>query len=403
MADIFTETTQKLIRDEIEIQSGFLRIIAAGWDVESFDAIQEIVDRGGGPRYFPVGTIIKVASKNYTWVYFVVVAHDHHKCPEDDSIHTMTVMQLSVIYSRPFDGPEQLWYNSSDAAFAAGTYNIVAVKSSYSQSTAEDGTFQIVTTKDIPVGGKIRHTTMGAWRSSYSKDSVLAGKWITYDADDNIIESNLACTEGSEGTNLGTVSVAASNIVNVIGTFNSTQCNAYGSNIWGLCGVRQWLNADSTGWWKKQHIFDLAPSYSGINGYLGDLDPAFVAILGEVEVTQKRNTVYAVDGQISSYETTRDKVFLPSMTELNYGNNDGYAEGSVLEFYKGAGNTDRIKYDISNTGTARYWWMRSPIPWYATGVRYVYPDGSLNSSYASDGNGVAPACVIYKPKPKTAV
>ena len=232
---------------------------------------------------------------------------------------------------------------------------------------------------------------------------MLAGKWITYDADNNIIESNLACTEGSEGTCLGTVSVAASSIVNMIGTFNSTQCNAYGSNIWSLSGVRQWLNADSTGWWVKQHMFDLAPSYSGTKGYLGDLDPAFVAILGEVEVSQKRNTVYAVDGQLSGYETTRDKVFLPSMTELNYGNNDGYAEGSVLEFYKGAGNTDRIKYDISSAPTARYWWMRSPYPWSASHVRGVGLDGSLRDNGASSGNGVAPACVIYKPKVKAAV
>lgn len=403
MADIFTETTQVAIRSELEIQSGFLKIIAAGWDVESFEAMQEIVDRGGGPRYFPVGTIIKVASANYTWVYFVVVAHDHHKCPENDSIHTMTVMQLSVIYGRPFDGPEQLWYNSSDGILAAGTYNVAAVKSAYNQSTTEDGTFQIVTTKDIPVGGKIRHTTMGAWRSSYGKSYVLAGKWITYDADDNIIESNLACTEGNEGTCLGTASVAASNIVNAIGTFNSTQCNAYGSNIWSLCGVRQWLNAESTGWWKKQHIFDLAPSYSGIKGYLGDLDPTFVSILGEVEVTQKRNTAYAVDGQNSGYEKTRDKVFLPSMTELNFGNNDGYAEGSVLEFYKDAGNTDRIKYDISAPTTARSWWMRSPNPWDATYVRGVRPGGSLSGDGASGGLGVAPACVIYKPKAKTTV
>ena len=41
--------------------------------------------------------------------------------------------------------------------------------------------------------------------------------------------------------------------------------------------------------------------------------------------------------------------------------------------------------------------MRSPSPWYATYVRLVLPDGSLNHSNASIGYGVAPACVIYKP------
>ena len=395
--DIFTETTQKEIRDEVRIVSGLTRIIAQGWAMDSFEAMQELVDSGAAPRYLPVGTVFQVASKLYTWIKFVVVAHDHHKCPEDDTKHTMTVMQVPVIYSRPFDDPEQLWCNTTGTELPAGTFHLTGVKCAYNMGTAEDGSYQGTTTVAIPAGGKIRHTTMGQYRSTYSKAGVTAGKWITYDADDNILETGLACTEGSDGTDLGTVSVYASNIVNTFGTFNSSQCNGYGSNIWSLSGVRQWLNATGANWWTKQHMFDLAPSYSGVSGYLGDLDPAFVAILGEVEVTQARNDVYAVDGQTGGSETTRDKVFLPSMAELNYGNNSSVAEGSVLEYYKSAGNVDRIKYDISSTTTARYWWMRSPYPWDATDVRRVHPDGSLGDYVASVGYGVAPACVIYKP------
>ena len=41
-----------------------------------------------------------------------------------------------------------------------------------------------------------------------------------------------------------------------------------------------------------------------------------------------------------------------------------------------------------------YWWLRSPNPWNANLVRIVNPSGALNYSYATDGSGLAAACVI---------
>lgn len=39
-----------------------------------------------------------------------------------------------------------------------------------------------------------------------------------------------------------------------------------------------------------------------------------------------------------------------------------------------------------------YWWLRSPLPWYAFYAAFVYPDGSLHYIYALHGNGCVPAC-----------
>jgi len=47
-------------------------------------------------------------------------------------------------------------------------------------------------------------------------------------------------------------------------------------------------------------------------------------------------------------------------------------------------------------GDATRWSLRSPIPWTAHGVRVVGTDGSLNSSYAVGGIGVAPACIFIR-------
>ena len=67
------------------------------------------------------------------------------------------------------------------------------------------------------------------------------------------------------------------------------------------------------------------------------------------------------------------------MTEIGLGSNNSVAEGSVLPLYDGATQTDRIKYDQAAQTTARYWWLRSPYPWYARDVRIVLPSGALGS------------------------
>ena len=105
--------------------------------------------------------------------------------------------------------------------------------------------------------------------------------------------------------------------------------------------------------------------------------------------------MFEADGTTGGSYTTRDKFFLASMAEVGLGNNDTVAEGSVMEFFNGATDTDRIKYDIAAPTTARYWWLRSPYPWYGNLVRFVSPSGALYHSYAYDGHAVAAACVIY--------
>ena len=114
-----------------------------------------------------------------------------------------------------------------------------------------------------------------------------------------------------------------------------------------------------------------------------------------MDIVTARNTVYETSDTLGGIYTTRDKVFLLSMAELGLGKNDTIAEGTVLPFYDGATQVDRIKYDVDSPSTARYWWLRSPHPWNAHNVRNVTPDGSLSNNGASHGYGAAAACVIY--------
>ena len=172
---------------------------------------------------------------------------------------------------------------------------------------------------------------------------------------------------------------------------------AYGSNHWGESAARQWLNSDAAAnaWWTKQTIFDLKPNYANQPGFLNGLDADFLAAVGPVDSVTAYNTVYDVNGTITGTYTTRDRFWLPSRVEMGYGPENSISEGSVLPYYDGASETDKIKYDIASPTPARYWWLRSPYPWYAYYVRYVDPSGALDNYDAYNGYGLAAACVIY--------
>ena len=396
--NIFTEETQKSILNEMKVQNGLIKIIASGWNIDSWKAVQEIVRSGGGKRYFPVGTQFNVAHSDYGTLLFDVVAHDHNPNPNDASAHTMTLLMHDVIYGTQMDNGELLFANTTGAALAAGTYNITLYKGAYNQSTSEDGTYQFTTTVAVPAGGGIKHSNMGQWRSSYSQEQVLKGTFSVYDADSNVIASNIACALGGDGTSLGTTSVAQSNIVETIGRLNSTQRSGSGSNNYKESGVRQWLNSNAAAnaWWTKQTIFDLPASYAASrNGFMNGMDSDFLSIVGAVDGVTARNTIFEADGTLGGSYTLRDEFWLPSMAEIGFGKNDTITEGSVFEYYENATATERIKYDRTATTTSRLWWMRSPLPWNSNYVRSVRASGSLDSNSANDGYGVAAACTIY--------
>ena len=368
--------------------------------IDSWKNVPKIIRNGFGPKVLPVGSRLVASHNEYGNIEIDVAAHNHHKKPGDPDAPTMTLLMHHCIYDRQIDASELLWANTGDSALAAGTYNFTLYKGSNGGQTYEDGTYQFTTTKPIPAGGGWTHNKVGVWHSNaadYKPENITSGAVTTYDAAGTVLESGLAVTAGSDGTALGTASNAKADCVNTIGTFNSIMRRAYGSNNWAESAARQWLNssAAANSWWQRQTIFDLVPNYANKAGFLAGLDSDFVDALGAVDITTARNTIYEMGDTLGGSYTTRDKLFLPSMTEIGLGSNDSVAEGSVLPLYDGATQTDRIKYDQAAQTTARYWWLRSPYPWSPINVRIVNPSGALNLSSAASGYGLAAACVIY--------
>lgn len=172
-----------------------------------------------------------------------------------------------------------------------------------------------------------------------------------------------------------------------------------GSNNWSESGIRQWLNSDGNAgtWWEAKTDYDVRPSYaSSTAGFLKGLDAEFLSTVGEVSKITAKNTV--TDG--GGIDTTTEKFFLLSLTEIYAGLNGSISEGVVYPYYldnsalTAAGwgeDTNRIKYQ---NGTAQNWWLRSPSIQSSCFLRDVTTKGAVGSKIPNYNDGVAPACCI---------
>ena len=104
-------------------------------------------------------------------------------------------------------------------------------------------------------------------------------------------------------------------------------------------------------------------------------------------------------GSSGGSEETVDKVFLPSCTEMGYGNNGNVAEGSQLSKFT---DDDSRKKKIINGGYYAYW-LRSPDTGSSAescSVKRIVTVGAkpyfLNDNAYNAGNtGIAPIIVLH--------
>lgn len=374
----------------------------AAWHLngEAVEMSQYGITVNGTPGQGDAVVVHEVASE----IMFEVVSLDYDVPVNEYLEHSVSLYTRDLLLygSIPFCAAQKLV--SVREALPAGTYNITLDHGCYDGSTIEDSTYQFTTTQAIPAGGGIRHTTMGGWLSSgYGKAHVTGGTFITYDAGYNIIEQGLVCTEGAGGTSLGTAT-ASNPAYRVTDSINFTQRQIYGSNRNAHSANKKWLNSDAAGagsgqiasWWTPSDEFDM-PVKSTLPGFLHGMDPAFLAIIAPV---RKRTAKSIADGY--GYEDTEELIFEPSMTELGLGKNNNVSEtaanadGSLKteaawDLYVNATQEDRIKYQ---SGVARYYWLRSPLPSYADLERRVYPSGELNGYHAYYTLGVSAGLVL---------
>lgn len=342
-----------------------------------------------------------------TTLTFDVLDFDKHTPKNNALAHTIDLCLHDVFAygTMPFSAPQLMYY--TDVELPAGNYKFTLDHARYGNGTEYDGTYMFTTTKPIPATGGFRHTNpIGGWKEKYAQTDVLGNYITTYGVSPlrEVVESGLTVSiwDGTtECTDLGTFTSQRLDYHTDDGKHNFTERQAYGSNRWRDSVYRQWLNSDAaavpssdtttiSNWWKPATVFDRVPGGAKLAGFLHGLDPTFVKAMGEVEIKTALHVCDRVGD--ATYDITYDKVFLLSRKNV-FGTDEysGISEGELLEYFNGATNADRIKYQ---NGTARYWWLSTPYSGTASIVRLVFTSGTLSYSIAGAAYGVVPACCI---------
>ncbi len=335
----------------------------------------------------PTGTAVEgdeiLITEAYDNILFDVVDHREVVDPADGLTKpAMFLLMHHAIYSKPFDEPEAMYV--STAGLAAGNY-CFTIKNHPWYADDNDVKLYFTLTQALPANGQI--VLSGA-----THNATLVGKSIkTY--------SGPTSTSAIETASLGTTALDGATDLGdtqADDKWNHWHRIFFGSNNYKESALRQWINSKNAAnaWWDKTNKFDRPSTYANAAGLLHGMDSDFLDAVRAATIPCKTNNTFELSGwTLNTAYNVVDKFFLASRNELGWGT-EGVAEGTVFKAYDGAGNVDKIKYDLSSQSSARTWWLRSPYPGNASGVRLVLSDGSLYDNLAYRGHGAVAACVI---------
>ena len=185
---------------------------------------------------------------------------------------------------------------------------------------------------------------------------------------------------------------------------NNTDSNRKdkGNNRWSVSNIRQWLSSDGAAgsWWSAQHEYDAPPiaasvsdaagAYADAPGFLAGFSADVLQHFTDITNTTNLNNV---DG--GGTETTVDKVFLPSSTEMGYVN---LTEGSQLSKF----TDEASRKKTLSSGQSGAYWLRSVERSVDTELYNVKRIANisnklyyLNNPPYSGYDGIAPIIVLH--------
>ena len=394
-----SEVTKPILLDEtfkskMDLQIAELHKIALAitgrGGKSSWEDLQVLAKSGVARDYLELGQVFTFKRDSVDIPCFVVDFIDNNKkgsikIKSNNLQHGIIFHTIDNIYSLQFDEREA-FYHAADG-LSAGNYRFKLGEHSW--VSADVGkTFYFHLDNAVPAGGQL------VWKQSY--DTTLEGASIDVFDSGNDFTANetvtMSSTEIAGATDLGTIN----NTFN--GNFNSCQRALLGNNRWKESAIRQHLNSDAAAGsvWTPQNHWDRPPLWKdSIKGFMNGLETSFTNYVADVEIDTYRNTV--CDG--GGLDTTDDKFFLAGRNELFFPQ-EGADNGVAFELYKQESissiahvGADPIRVK-KTSGSAAYWWTRSPIVGYAYDVRRVSPTGEDDGNSADGSDGVAPAFVI---------
>lgn len=298
-------------------------------------------------------------------------------------------------FTTSFDAQEALYYVGEDG-LAAGTYYI-ATGSATGISAWNSKNIQFTLASACDPGDQFVI-------ASPTSDPTASRTLTVYGYGGTTAKQTATTSSGTDGMLLGTIGNSGATNDNC----NAVYWIAYGNHRWSTSNLRQWLNSDGAAgeWWRPANPWDRPPSYVNYPGFLYGCSEDFK---NAITISENKTLLDTVSGFADTYETTYDKIYLPSIEEL-YTVPDVYGiEGEPWDYYKqvaenaglvgymaqnvAAADALRIKYRYDAQTSANIVWLRSP---FRTGnsVRNVNGSGNIGGNGAYSTYRCCPACKI---------
>lgn len=372
---------------EVQPSKIYIKGNISTFDVSSWANVQKLVRAGLHDKYFKIGDqlVCQKGGSDLTWD---IIGFDHDTPTDTQFTHSMTLQLHDCLPSNmSFDSREALYY--AENGLAAGTYNFT-IQSGYETSYGGGKTYQFEVPSDITV--EAGSQLIFGWNDNMQASDAKINIYASATSTSPINAEPISVTEGNEGESLGITNGRSTNM-------NHIHRARFGSNNYGESAIRQFLNSDKSAGsvWESKTRFDRPPTWNANTaGFISDLDSDFLAVIGSVRKVTALNTLTDGGGSV----TLDDKFFLLSRSEVYSGLENNINEGEPYPYYSDysdlsaagtAADTNRIKY---RSGTAMWWWLRSPYYTYGNSVRGIYMSGAMSDRYAYGSGAITPACCI---------
>ena len=391
------------------LQSDVLALASFHRDNLTWENIHDIVRAGAAQDWFNIGDQLTVnwtkGSTTHELPFDIVSFDPVQKYGSDELVPSMWLQSHYAVDGVQFDASEAIYVAAS--ALPAGTYHFT-FGTNWGSNVVSGKSYQFTTTQEIPVGGQIMIGKNNDWYTWGAPD-VAPANWRVHTFSSNSaitpLESNLTLTEGTGGTDLGSLTTSTKYSSSGI---NNLQRAGYGYNRWSQSANRKYYNSSAVagGWWSPSNPFDRAPQQlSTLAGYMSGFDADFLAILGNIKVTTALNTVSDTD--IGTTEDTYDTFFLASLEQEYCVPQLAGADGAYWKYWKDRlelsspqqsgvdnANANHIRYAYDARTSAQTCRLRSAFRTYANLTWYVGTAGNVGTNYATNAYRGCPACVI---------
>ena len=366
--------------------------------ISDWYTLKRIIQTGAGKQYFPIGTQLTEAWKEsadgteYQAPWDVM----HHYANGDMALAWHWTHPTGV----PFDQPEAIYYAPADG-LAAGQYYI-PIGFNYGDGWKAGHNINFTLSEAMDAGDQLVLSTA----TNAANDPTNGMTWNVYAKGSTESKQSGVTSDSDTGTALDGTSTTGAGYTN--GQTNAPQRVVYGYNRWAQSAIRQWLNsaAAAGAWWTAQNAWDRPPAVAAtLRGFLAGYGADFLETIQPVAVVTARNTV---EGAEEATETTYDKIFLPSLTQMYV--NQQYQEDEPWDYYvelaKEIGLTGRFgtggsnvyevlkKYPINNQTVSVHSWLRSAHRGYAYSAWSVASAGGVSNYGAGPAGRGCPACII---------